>query len=128
MRSAKLRQWEKRLKSVLDQLDVLFEDKYGDYFALHPVRKPEGTTANKAHDGLFNITAKFTLGHGSVHGEGYGIELRLVTLEKVDPEFYKKLQLEALEFLAAGVEKEFGGKLDASLDGNNIKIHGDLSL
>ncbi len=128
MRSSALIKWEKKLKTVLDKLDDHFEDKYGEKFRLHPVRAKRGKTSNKAYDGLFNITAKFTLGHGSELGEGYVLDMHLSTLEKVPAEFRQQLLHEAQDFLEARLPAEFGDNLKASFDGKVVKIHGDLSL
>lgn len=128
MRSAALIKWEKKLKVILDEMDDLFEDKYGKKFPLHPVRQKRGKTANKAHDGLFNITAKFTLGHGSELGEGYVLDLHMSTLARVPEEFKNQLLFEALEFLQSELPETFGGDLRADFDKNHVKIHGDLSL
>lgn len=128
MRSSALREWEKKLKNILDRLDDIFEDKYGEKFHLHPVRPKRGRTSNKSHDGLFNITAKFTLGHGSDLGEGYVLDLHLSTLQVVPKEFKKQLLEEALSFLENNLSTEFHGKLKASFDKDVVKIHGDLTL
>lgn len=128
MRSTALIKWEKKLKKVLDQLDDKFEDQYGDKFHLHPVRPKRGKTANKSHDGLFNITAKFTLGYGSKIGEGYVLDLHLSTLDCVQKEFKENLLKEALIFLDSELPKVFQTSLDVEFDGKVIKIHGDLSL
>ena len=128
MASQNLREWEKRLKLILDKLDDLFEDKYGADYRLHPVRAKRGKTSNKASDGLFNITPKFTLGHGSEHGEGYVVDIHLSTLQKVESNFKESLKEEAQTFLQSELNQEFGKTLTVSFDTTGLKIHGDLSL
>jgi hypothetical protein len=128
MSSDLLRQWEKRLNHILDLLDLLFETKYGTQYRLHPVRAKQGTTANPASDGLFNITPKFTLGYGSELGEGYVVDIHLSTLESVTTEFKKQLETEAMLFLEEKLLNEFNGHLCVSHDTTGLKIHGDLTL
>lgn len=128
MASSLLRQWEKRLKAILDKLDHLFEEKHGAQYRLHPVRAPKGTTSNPASDGLFNITPKFTLGHGSQLGEGYVVDIHLATLEPVSAEFKTQLEADAELFLRESLLLEFGESLQVSQDTTGLKIHGDLSL
>ena len=128
MSSSLLRQWEKRLKSILDKLDHLFEERHGAQYRLHPVRAKQGTTSNPASDGLFNITPKFTLGHGSKLGEGYVVDIHLSTLESVSADFKKQLENEAESFLQQELLLEFGETLKVSHDTTGLKIHGDLSL
>ena len=128
MASSLLRQWEKRLKLILDKLDHLFEDRHGSQYRLHPVRAKQGMTSNPASDGLFNITPKFTLGHGSELGEGYVVDIHLSTLENVTVEFRKQLEAEAEVFLQKELMLEFGKTLEVSQDTTGLKIHGDLSL
>ena len=128
MASSLLRQWEKRLKAILDKLDHLFEERHGAQYLLHPVRAKRGTTSNPASDGLFNITPKFTLGHGSELGEGYVVDIHLSTLQSVSTDFKKQLESEAKRFLEKELLLEFGETLKVSNDTTGLKIHGDLSL
>ncbi|MEA3392418.1 MAG: hypothetical protein U9Q91_05525, partial [Candidatus Marinimicrobia bacterium] len=86
MRHPNLIKWEKKLKSVLDNIDVLLEEKYGKKYDLHPARRKHGTTSNRSHDGLFDIRADFTLGLGSDKGRGYIVDIDLKTLENVPKE------------------------------------------
>ncbi|MDZ7821720.1 MAG: hypothetical protein U5N26_07875 [Candidatus Marinimicrobia bacterium] len=68
MRHHALVKWEKALKSVLDEVDVVLEKRYGGKYDLHPARRPHGSTSNRSHDGLFDIRGEFTLGLGSTAG------------------------------------------------------------
>ena len=124
-----LREWEKSLKKILDDLDDILEDHYGQRYYLHPARPKRGVTANKAHDGLFNITAQFSLGLGSAHGKGYVIDIRLSTLEKVPDEIMNQIENLALRKIGEKLPEYFPGKdLSIIRDGNLLKLHGDLSL
>ena len=124
-----LEAWEKRLKNVLDELNDFLEDHYGDAYTLHPSRARRDTTSNKAHDGLFDIVAHFTLGKGSKYGEGYIIDLDLATLDAVSDKFRKEIESAAMRFLRDALHTYFPGQnLKVSRDGNSLKIYGDLTL
>lgn len=129
MRNELLENWEKELKQILDELDVILEDNYQGRFALHPVRPERGRTANPAHDGLFNISAKYTLGIGSKLGEGYGIELRLSTLQSVPADEKAAIQATAKAFIGKRLAEVFPHQsLKVDEDGTQLKIFGDLGL
>ncbi len=124
-----LERWETSLKELLDALDDALEETFGSRFLLHPARRPRGATANKSHDGLFDIAAGFTLGLGSKHGRGYVIDIHISTLERVPPEVEKEVYTFALSFLRRGLKNHFPGRhLKVSQDGNVLKLSGDLSL
>lgn len=129
MRHPKVREWDRKLKKVCDELDAWLEEHYGGIYRLHPNRPAEGSTANPEMDGLFNIQAVFTPGYGSERGRGYFIDIYMSTLDQVDPEVRKSIDEAVLSMLADKLEQEFPGrKLEIGLDGNMIKIWGDLSL
>ena len=124
-----LDRWEKKLKAVLDELDDTLEEKFGKDYDLHPARPDRGKTANKAHDGLFDIVASFTLGTGSKYGRGYVIDVDMATLDHVPSDAQKKIDDFALKKLRETLPEHFPGtNLNVHKDGNVIKIHGDLSL
>jgi len=121
--------WEKKLKAVLDKLDHELEDKYGDRYPLHPARPGRGSTANPAHDGLFDITANFTLGSGSDIGRGYVVDIHMPTLTDIPRKICSEIENHAVHQLRKLLPHHFPGKnLRVDLDGDVIKIHGDLSL
>ena len=114
---------------MLDDLDDILEDHFGHRYYLHPARPKRGATANKSHDGLFNITAQFSLGIGSEHGKGYVIDIRLSTLEKVPDEITNQIEDLALKKIEEKLPEYFPGKdLSITRDGDLLKLHGDLRL
>ena len=121
--------WEKNLKKVLDDLDDLLESRFGTQYPLHPARSKRGSTANKAHDGLFDITAAFSLGTGSDIGKGYVVDIHMVTLEKVPEKIKTKINNATLKILRSKLPEYFPGRnLKVDKEGHIIKIYGDLSL
>ena len=129
MRHPKLIEWEKKLKSVLDEIDILLEDRYGDLYDLHPARRKKGSTSNRSHDGLFDIRGDFTLGLGSEKGRGYIVDIDLKTLENVPIEAIENIEKEVVYELKFRLPHEFPDReLKVEKDGNMIKIVGDLSL
>lgn len=122
-------QWEKKLKSVFDEIDRDLEAQYGGEWPLHPSRPKEGATSNPEHDGLFNIGAAFSAGLGSKHGPGYTVEIRLSTLKQVPAEVRKKIKAQVFQTLEKKIPAAFPGKeLHVSEENGMIRIHGDLSL
>ena len=129
MRHPKLIEWEKKLKSVLDEIDILLEDRYGDLYDLHPARRKKGSTSNRSHDGLFDIRGDFTLGLGSEKGRGYIVDIDLKTLENVPIEAIENIEKEVVYELKFRLPHAFPDReLKVEKDGNMIKIVGDLSL
>lgn len=129
IRHPDLDKWESRLKGLLDSLDDVLEDRYGDQLPLHPSRKARGNTANRSHDGLFDITANFSLGIGSKAGRSYVIDIHLATLEKVPAELQEKIHATAVSTLKSTLPEFFPGVgLKVSRDGGIIRLHGDLSF
>lgn len=129
MRHPRLIEWEDRLKKLFDEVDDFIEDKYGNFFSLHPNRPAKGATSNREHDGLFNIGASFTPGFGSEIGRGYVVDVDMITLDNV-PE---NTEEEILNDVVYQVRKRLPSffperRLEISKDGNVFKIHGDFSL
>jgi len=124
-----LHAWENKLKSILDDLDEELEDQFGHKYRLHPARPRRGRTSSKSQDGLFDISANFTLGLGSEHGRGYVIDIRMVTLERIPDEIEDQIEELAMQHIRKKLRKVFPGKqLSVNRDGHIIKLHGDLSL
>ncbi len=122
-------QWEKKLKSVFDEIDRELEDQYGDRWPLHPSRPEEGSTSNPEHDGLFNVGAAFSSGIGSRHGPGYTVEIRISTLKNIPADIRAQIKQQVFQTLEKKLPAAFPGKdLDVSDDNGVIRIHGDLSL
>ena len=129
MRHPNLIAWEKKLKSVLDEIDVLLEQKYGDQYDLHPARRKHGSTLNRSHDGLFDIRGDFTLGLGSKKGRGYIVDIDLKTLENIPANIIEEIENVVVKELNLRLPKAFPDKdLKVERDGNMLKIIGDLSL
>ena len=129
MQHPSLSAWEDTLKKVLDHLDDTLEDQFGNHYKLHPARPERGRTSNKSHDGLFDITANFTLGLGSERGKGYVIDIHLSTLEKIPGDIWNQIEDLAVQKLRNTLKEHFPDKsLHVDRDGKIIKIYGDLSL
>lgn len=129
MRHHKAMQWEKKLKTVFDEIDRELETQYGDRWPLHPSRPKEGTTSNPEHDGLFNVGAAFSSGIGSQHGPGYTVEIRISTLKNIPANTRAKIKAQVFQALEQKLPAAFPGKeLNVSDDKGVIRIHGDLSL
>lgn len=129
MRHFRIEDWESRLKRVFDRIDDSLEEKYGRKYPLHPARPPRGTTASKAHDGLFNVGASFSAGYGTRRGPGYVVEVRLVTLSRVPHYLRSRIEEEVVEKLREELPKEFPDReLEVERDGPVYKIYGDLRL
>jgi len=121
--------WEKQLKKLLDEVDEALEKSYGANWPLHPARPAQGSTANKAHDGLFDITANFSLGLGSDRGRGYTIDIHMATLNHITPEEKQAIEEQALKLIAERLKTFFPGRaLAVDRDGHLIRLYGDLSL
>ncbi len=122
-------QWEKRLKSVFDEIDRELEAQYGTRWPLHPSRPKYGTTSNPEQDGLFNVGAAFSSGIGSKHGPGYTVEIRLSTLKNVSADVREKIKTQVFQTLEKKLPAAFPDQeLKVSEDRGIIRIHGDLSL
>lgn len=124
-----LEKWEKTLKQVLDWLDDYLEDTYGNRYPLHPARRARGTTLNRSHDGLFDIVSSFTPGKGSKFGRGYIVDIHMATLESVPEKIQGEINTLVIQHLRKKLPQAFPGRLlRVDMDGNIIKIYGDLSL
>ena len=129
MRHFAAEQWEARLDAVMHELDAYLEEKYAGAYTLHPARPRRGKTANPAQDGLFGITANFSLGLGSNVGKGYVVDIRVVTLQNVPEKVREQIEVEAMQKLKALLPKYFPEtNLQIAMDGNIVKIYGDLKL
>ena len=129
MRHRKTLDWEKRLKSVFDEIDDELEHQYRDLFPLHPARAQEGSTSNPEMDGLFNVGASFSLGFGSKFGPGYVVDIRLSTLNKIPSSFKQELRDFVQAMLIEKLTDRFPGKkLYVDKERQHLRIPGDLSL
>lgn len=124
-----LRKFESTLKVLVDKLDDRLENNYGKRWPLHPARRQRGKTANKSHDGLFDIRGEFTLGLGSQHGKGYIIDIDMKTLDNIPENDRKKILDHAAAFLKDNLCAAFPQRdLSVVMEDSQIKIIGDFSL
>ncbi len=122
-------EWDRKLKSLFDEVDDYLEDLFGSLYPLHPNRMKRGETANKEMDGLINIGASFSPGYGTEYGRGYVIDLHLSTLFKVDNVVKKNIEDCAIDKIKELLPKYFTNRiLEVKKDGSVYKIVGDLSL
>jgi len=122
-------EWEAPLEQLLIEIDHLLEDRYGASYPLHPARLERGAANNPVYDGLFHLTASFTLGLGSEYGRGYIIEPRLVTLEPIEPTLRTEIDHFVIAAMRERLPRYFPGRaLQIEQDGPVIKLFGDLSL
>ena len=129
MSLTRLEEWEKKLQAVFNQVDVALEAKYGEMYPLHPARAERGKTANARQDGLFDVHAAFSAGFGSEHGEGYVLNVRMVTLRHVPEDIRSKIIAEVVSSLEESLPLAFPGKdMRVERDGRLYKIIGDLDL
>ncbi|VGO23311.1 hypothetical protein [Pontiella sulfatireligans] len=129
MRHQKAKAWEKKLKSVFDEIDAELEKQYSNRFNLHPSRSSEGTTSNPEMDGLFNVGASYSAGFGSKFGPGYVVEVRLSTLQRVPLELTSEMNEKVKALLSEKLPLAFPGKtLHIDNERHHLRIHGDLSL
>ena len=125
----KTAEFDDKLKKIFDEIDHYLEDLYGNLYILHPARLKKGETSNPSHDGLFNVGASYTAGFGSVYGKGYAIEIRMVTLEKINPEHSQIIEEEVKRLLQEKLSEVFPErKLYVDREPHVLKIHGDFSL
>ena len=129
MRHLKAKEWEKRLKTVFDEIDVELENAYGDRLDLHPARPEHGATANREMDGLFNIGASYSAGFDSTYGPGYVVDIHLSTLEHISEDLKTELRDRVQALLTEKLQAAFPGKnLQVDKENGHLRIHGDLSL
>lgn len=129
MRGPELQSWERRLRSALEAIDEMLEERYGARYPLRPHRPPAGATSSFTSDGLFSVHAKYTAGYGSPTGEGYIVELRWSTLADVPDEVRESIRDEVEERLSRELDAQFPDRdLEVSREGSVLKIHGDLDL
>ncbi|MBN1464134.1 hypothetical protein JXA02_00130 [candidate division KSB1 bacterium] len=122
-------EWEARLDEAMRELDTFLEEQYDGKYVLHPARPAKGQAANPVQDGLFGVTASFTLGLGSTIGKGYVVDIKVVTLQPVDEEVREEIETLAQKKLTTLLPKYFPDvELDIARDGRVLKIFGDLSL
>ena len=129
MKHPHLVEFESRLKTLFDTIDDHLEEKYGERYELRPHRPERGRTANKEHDGLFNVGAAFTPGYGSRFGRGYVVQGEMLTLEHVPEDVREDIEQEVADLVNEKLPYYFPRRdLVVDRDRNVYKIHGDLRL
>ena len=129
MRHRKAKEWERRLKTVFDEIDIALEAAYGDRFDRHPARPEHGTTSSREMDGLFNVGASYSAGFGSKLGPGYVVDIRLSTLQRIPKALKLKLRDKVQAMLIEKLPAAFPAKqLHVDPEQSHLRIHGDLSL
>ena len=129
MRHRKAREWEKRLKTVFDEIDIELEAAYGERFDLHPARPEHGATSSREMDGLFNVGASYSAGFGSRLGPGYVVDIRLSTLQHIPRDLKLELRDRVQAMLIERLPLAFPGKeIHVDQERRHLRIHGDLSL
>jgi hypothetical protein len=129
MNNPKMKKWEKNLRRIFDEIDDHLEDTYGEMYPLHPARAPRGHTANKSHDGLFNVGAAFSAGYGSKFGRGWVVDIRMVTLSEIEGEVKEKIHSEVAEKVRDRLKETYPEQeIRVEQDGNIFKIFGDIDL
>ncbi|MEN7973479.1 MAG: hypothetical protein ABFR47_06555 [Verrucomicrobiota bacterium] len=129
MRHRKAKEWERKLKTVFDEIDIELEEAYGGRFALHPARPKHGATSSREMDGLFNVGASYSAGFGSKLGPGYVVDIRLSTLQHIPKDLKPELRDKVQTMLIEKLPIAFPGKeLSVNQERNHLRIHGDLSL
>lgn len=129
MRHRKAKEWEKRLKTVFDKIDIELEQQYGDRFDRHPARPAHGSTSSREMDGLFNVGASYSAGFGSKLGPGYVVDIRLSTLQRIPKELKTELRDKVQKRLVELLPTAFPDKeLHVEKERNHLRIHGDLSF
>ena len=124
-----LEQWELSLKTALDSIDALLENKYGPFLVRKASRPPAGKASNPKYDGVFGIDSKFTLGYASGSGPGYIIELLTGCVPPV-PSVMKSEILDDLEAMLPKVlATSFPGKtFKIERIGERFRVTGELGF
>lgn len=121
--------WEQRLTKVLNQVDAVLEEKYGSQYPLKNNRPQAGTTGNPRYDGLFSLTAKYSLGLTNNIGPHYLVEFRFATFVtvpiSVKEEMYSIVLTQLNELLHVEFPKQI---LNVSRDGEIFRITGNLDF
>ncbi len=129
MAHPKIKKFQKGLHAMFDEIDDYLEDRYGKLLMLHPNRPPRGSTASKAQDGLFDIGAQFSAGYNSTFGRGYSIDLKIVSLEKISEDLYRKIIDDLIIRINEKLKTYFPERtLWVEEDIRSLKIVGNLSL
>ncbi len=98
-------------------------------YPLHPARPRRGKTANKSHDGLFNVGASFSAGYGSLYGRGWVFDVHISTLSTVPAQTRARIYSDAVFLLEELLQRHYPErKIKVEKDGLVFKIFGDLQI
>ena len=124
-----LAQWDLKLRQALDAVDVELERRFGEALRRQPSRPPNGVAASPKYDGVFSITASFSMGYTTGNIPGYTIELRIVSASPVDAGTRELILDEASALLPEAIAQAFPGrKLSLERRGDRFFLSGDLGL
>ena len=124
-----LEQWELTLKTALDSIDTLLENKYGPFLVRKASRPAAGKASNPKYDGVFGIDSKFTLGYASGSGPGYIIELLTGSASPLSPVLKSEILKDLEDALPEALAKAFPGRvLNVERVGERFRLTGDLGF
>ncbi len=124
-----LEQWELTLKTALDSIDALLENKYGPFLVRKASRPAAGKASNPKYDGVFGIDSKFTLGYASGSGPGYIIELLTGSASPLSPVLKSEILKDLEDALPEALAKAFPGRvLNVERVGERFRLTGDLGF
>lgn len=124
-----LEQWELTLKTALDSVDALLENKYGPFLVRKASRPAAGKASNPKYDGVFGIDSKFTLGYASGSGPGYIIELLTGSVTPLPPVMKAEILEDLEKMLPEVLATSFPGKeLKIERIGERFRLTGDLGF
>ena len=125
----KIKEFQRRLKILFDEVDDYLEEKYDGVLSLHPNRPSRGSTSSKDQDGLFNVGAQFSAGYSSNYGRGYVIDLKIATLDTVREELRREITEDIIILINNKLKAHFPEReLEVMRDRRGLKIVGNLSL
>ena len=124
-----LEQWELTLKTALDSIDALLENKYGPFLVRKASRPAAGKASNPKYDGVFGIDSKFTLGYASGSGPGYIIELISGSVSPLPPVLKTEILADLEAMLPEALASAFPGrKFKIERIGERFRLTGDLGF
>lgn len=117
------------MKTALDSIDALLENKYGPFLVRKASRPAAGKASNPKYDGVFGIDSKFTLGYASGSGPGYIIELLTGSASPLSPVLKSEILKDLEDALPEALAKAFPGRvLNVERVGERFRLTGDLGF
>ncbi len=122
-------EFEQQLGRLLQEVDVVLENRHPERFLRHPNRPAHGETANPQYDGAFAVSGAFSAGIGSEFGPGYVLEIRIATLVRLPAELRRAFEEEAVALITERLPEFFPARgLRVVRDGSLWKVVGDLGV